>query len=384
MTYILQPAAGDTEAGIHILIVGVDKYSYLHDEEGVPLELGVGFNVLDAPSHSCRLLADWFASGHLNHTDLQVKSIDVLASRCIMRAQGARRKAEIPSFENVRRAIERWYKLGHQSKDNLLVFYFCGHGVRHAAQSHSLLCADFGSHSLSPFDHAISYEGFESGMRSCAANRQIFLLDTCRTPASELTNQFSGIGADMVARRAPADLTEVSQSVLWATAGGAQAWAPNGAPSVFAETFLQCLRGSAAETDFISGATVATATSIQRAMVKYLSAVADTGQEPQTAQPVGKAFPLHVFGNELSVPVVVRCNPDMHTPSASLSCVKDGVLVKRRAPYPLIRPDRWVFELPQGDYTFRAVSSIDSLQRGEIAHNSIPPLAFVRIPMVRK
>lgn len=384
MAYILQPAVGDTEAGIHILLIGVDKYPHLHDEDGTPSELGIGFNVLNAPSHSCKSLTDWFANGRLRHTDLKVKSIDVLVSRGSVQAQGARVKVEAPTFQNVQRAIERWYKLGHQSEDNLLVFYFCGHGVQHSARNHSLLCADFGADSLAPFDHAIHYEGFERGMRSCAARRQIFLLDTCRTAATELTSQFDGFGRDIVARRVPGEATRVSQSVLWATAGGAQAWAPNGAPSVFAETFLQSLRGGGAEQDYGSGKTIATIVSIQRAMAKYLAAVSDINQEPQTEQPVGNSFTLHVFDDELSIPVVVRCSPDEHTQSASLSCLKDGSLVERRKPYPLTRPDRWVFELPQGDYTFCAVSSIDRQHRGEIGQRSTPPLTFVRIPMVRK
>ncbi|VBT21742.1 Uncharacterized protein containing caspase domain [Burkholderia pseudomallei] len=385
MTYILQPVADDSEPGIHILLVGVDNYPYLHAKDGLPTELGDGFDVLDAPSYSSNLLARRFADGDLLRLpDLEVKSIDVLSSRGTVPVLNSRIKPENPSFENVRRAIERWYELGQQSEDNLLIFYFCGHGVQHSARRHSLLCGDFGSHKLSPFDHAIDYEGFESGMRSCAARRQIFLIDTCRTSASELTNRFSGTGSGVVARRAPVDLTNVAQSVIWATAGGAQAWAPDREPSVFADAFLRCLRGGGAELDYKTGGMVATAASIQRAMTQYLWAVTDADQEPQTEQPIGKAFNLHEYGNELHVPVVVRCNPEAHTPGASLSCLKDGVTVKKRRPYPVIRADRWVLELPQGDYTFRAVSSADRQYQGEIAGKPLPPLALVRIPIVRK
>ncbi|WP_196485282.1 caspase family protein [Burkholderia vietnamiensis] len=384
MTYILPPTNGDSEPGIHILLVGVDNYPHLHAKDGSPTDLGAGFNVLDAPSYSSNLLAQRFAAGDLRLPDVTVKSIDVLSSRGTVPLLHSRIKPENPTFDNVRAAIERWYALGEQSEENLLVFYFCGHGLQHSARSHSLLCADFGSHKLSPFDHAIDYEGFESGMRTCAASRQIFLIDTCRASATELTNQFSGTGRSVVARRAPDDLSRVSQSVLWATAGGAQAWAPDSEPSVFASAFLQCLRGAGAELDIRSGATVATAASIQRAMAAYLWAVADVDQEPQTEQPIGKTFTLHEYGNELQIPIVVRCNPEEHTPTASLSCLKDGAIVKRRRPYPSTRADRWVFELPQGDYTFRAVSSIDRQYKGEITHDSFPPLALVRIPIVRK
>ncbi|MFM0059658.1 caspase family protein [Paraburkholderia phytofirmans] len=384
MAYIVKPPSGNTGPGIHILLIGVDKYPHLHDAKGTPSELGTDFDVLDAPTHSCKLLANWFAGGNLRHGGLSIKSVDVLASRAVGRGQGSRPRTEEPTFENVRLAIERWYDLGDQSPDNLLVFYFCGHGLQQTVGTHSLLCADFGAHKHAPYDHAIHYEGLESGMRSCAAKRQIFLLDTCRTVSGEILNRFNGRGHDVVARRAPADLGETSQSVIWATAGGAQAWAREGAPSVFAQAFLQCLRGGAAIQDVNTGTVIANAMSIRTAMAQYLAAVADIDQEPQISQPVGKAFKFHEFGQHLSIPVVVRCSPPENTPGANLSCRQNGGTIRKRRPLANMGSDRWLLELPQGNYTFRAVSYYDSQHEGEIAQATFPPLASVRIPMEQK
>ncbi|WP_158647087.1 caspase family protein [Paraburkholderia azotifigens] len=382
MTYIVEPPTGDTTPGIHILLIGVDRYEYLHEEDGTHRELGAGFSVLDAPTHSCKLLGEWFANGNLRNRGFTVKSVDVLASRAAGAADVTTTDYEQPTFGNVRKAIERWYKLGQLSPDNLLVFYFCGHGMRHSEGNHSLLCSDFGAHDLAPFDHAIHYEGLERGMRTCAANRQLFLLDTCRAPLPAFTNNFTEFGNAIVARRAPDDLGAVSQSVLWATAGGAQAWVLYGAPSVFATTFIQSMKGGAAIYDARSEGMVATASSIQYAMAQYLAVVTGVDQEPESGQPVGKTFTLHKFGDDFSIPVVVRCDPDEYSAGASLSCQDaSGIDVKTRQPYATEPDHRWILDLSPGSYTFHAACNLSTPCQGTVTKDARPPIAVVRIPM---
>jgi hypothetical protein len=383
MTYILKPNDGDSAPGIHILLVGVDSYPHLSGAASDALGLRDDLPELDAPSHSCALLGDWFSSGNLKHPRLPVRSIDVLATAT--HSQALRDKKillEPPTFENVRLAITRWHTLGEASADNLLLFYFCGHGLQSGTNTHSLLCADFGAHALSPFDHAIHYEGLELGMRACAAQSQIFMIDACRTAHPQMMRDYSGPGQAVIGRRPPEDMVRVSQSVIWATSGGARAWAYNRNPSMFAQAFVKCLKGGAAINDTGTGIPVATAGSIKEAMAQWISAIAESPQEPQLAQPTGKSFIFHQFRANLKVPVVVKCTPADETKQANLSCnPKDGGL-KRQKSSP--RSGRWLLDLPRGSYTFQAVSAKNPKRSGEVMCHAHPPLLSVYIPMRRK
>lgn len=351
MTYLKKPVRGDTQPGIHVLLIGVSNYFHLPGGKKTPFPEGAGFQPLDAPDFSCRKLGDWFSQERLAHPTLDIKSIDLLASNVKFGLHPDRVTVDVPTFANVQAAVDRWFTLGNLSPDNLLIFYFCGHGLQQGVASHSLLCADFGSLSNNPFAHAVHYEGLEAGMRTCAAKQQVYLLDICRRTDQEIDRKFSGPGSALVGRLAPMDSTDVAQSVIWATSGGREAWGRDRSPSAFAEAFIKSFDGAAATTHSRMNGMFATPKSISTATAAWIDAKREIQQEPQLSQPVGQNFILHKF-DTFKVPVFVRCDPNERTEEADLSCWQENRRVKGRSGgrgY-----DYWHVDLPQGTYTFRA------------------------------
>jgi len=371
MTYLKAPVAGDTAPGIHILLVSVTEYFHLPGGNKRQFAYGQGFQVLDAPDHSCKALGDWFYQGKLAHPTLPIKSIDMIASK--VKLQGA--AIEKPTFANVSRAINRWHDLGELSEDNLLIFYFCGHGLMDGVTTHSLLCADFGANNNGPFDHAVYYEGLERGMRANRAKKQVFMLDICRRTDTEITNRFRGPGGDVIGRLPPADITDVSQSVIWATSGGAQAWSRDKSPSVFAQAFIKAFDGGAATDDPTMPGVFASVASIRTATAAWIKALGQAAQEPQVSQPTGREFPLHRFTN-VKIPVFVRCDPQNRTNGANLSCWEQG---RRLRSSKAGRPfDFWHIDLPHGTYTFKASHPLGNGQISKLVHPPLSPI-FIRL-----
>lgn len=368
MTYLKAPMPGDTEPGIHILLVGVTDYFHLPGGKLTPFELGAGFDVLDAPDFSCKAVADWFLE-KLAHPSLPLKSVEMLASN--VRRQGV--ALDRPTFSNVRGAINRWHDLGNLSEENLLIFYFCGHGLQDGFTTHSLLCADFGLNKNDPFEHAVHYEGLESGMRACAARKQVYLLDICRRQEPEISRGFRGPGSSIITRVAPPDAADVAQSVIWATSGGAEAWSRHRRPSVFAEAFVKAFEGGAAVSDPYMPGAFANAASIRAATAAWIKARGEVAQEPQVSQPAGQSFLLHKFSS-VKVPVFVRCSPIHRTSDADFSCWSGGQRLRSsKAGRPA---NYWQIDLPNGNYTFKAKlpGSI-----GEASSLVFPPLMPVFI-----
>lgn len=372
MTYVKAPKRGDTDPGIHVLLIGVSDYFHLPG--GRPRNQfahGSSFQPLDAPDFSCKAIGEWLVKGGLVHPTLPIKSIEMLGSSISM--QGV--KLDVPTFANVNAAINRWVVLGDAVQENLLLFYFCGHGIQRGVGSHSLLCADFGAHSNNPFAHAIDYENFERGMRACGARQQVFLLDACRSAVPDVTENFFGAGDPIVTRRPPQDMTEVSQAVIWATSSGSEAWARGRKKSIFAEAFIKAFEGGAAQKDMLSPMIFADPDSLKKAMVAWITANGEVAQEPQFTQPVGQRFPLHEFA-DVSVPVFVRCWPTHETINAQLSCWQDSVSLRQgRAKQP---QNFWRIDLPEGEYTFKAkLDGIVSEERGLV----YPPLhpVFIKV-----
>lgn len=376
MTYLRRPTTGDTEPGIHILLIGVTDYFHLPGGRGAPFEPGNSFPPLDAPDYSCRELGNWFLEGNLRHPTLPIKSIEVLASKLRFTDEnGVTQKVGAPSYAEVSAAIDRWYALGNLSPENLLIFYFCGHGLQNGSSTHSLLCADFGERANAPFQHAIHYEGLESGMRACAARQQIFILDMCRNTEPDITNSYRGSGSPVVERLPPEDMPAVSQSVIWATSANEEAWAQNKKPSLFAQAFMKSFYGAAATVDAGSSAAVANAASIRAATLAWISATGGALQEPQYTQPTGRQFAIHQF-DDVRVPVIVKCMPEQLTAEADFSCWQSSRRLRKSASTAR-RTQYWHVDLPQGAYTFRA--SFPSGDESEVADFVYPPLKPVFI-----
>lgn len=373
MTYLKSPIPDDTQPGIHVLLIGVSNYFHLPGGKGKPFPEGAGFQSLDAPDFSCRELGDWFYQERLAHPTLEIKSVDLLASNVKFGLRPNRVAVEVPTFENVQAAVDRWFTLGNLSSENLLIFYFCGHGLQQGVASHSLLCADFGRLPNNPFAHAVHYEGLEAGMRTCAAKQQVYLLDICRRTEPEINGKFAGPGSALVGRLAPMDSTDVAQSVIWATSGGREAWARNKHPSAFAEAFIKSFEGGAATTHSRMNGMFATPRSISAATAAWIDAKREIQQEPQLSQPVGQHFILHRF-DTFKVPVFVRCNPDDKTNEADLSCWQGTQRLKRRSGgrgY-----NYWHVDLPQGNYTFKAKLEDFVIETSQLIY---PPLTPVLI-----
>jgi hypothetical protein len=111
-------------------------------------------------------------------------------------------------------------------KENLAVFYFCGHGVS-VGQQAALLLADFGEPGRE-FVGAVDVNVLCGTMKNARAVRQAYLFDCCRTHADDLYLHEPSIGPSIICQLAlERNHNESTQQfALFPTIDGEQAFGP--------------------------------------------------------------------------------------------------------------------------------------------------------------
>lgn len=242
--------AGDP--GTHVLIIGVGRYTYGKDTELRSIVAG-DLGQLSSPPISARAVADWFI-GHFHHPEKPLASVALLLSQDEDQAylppgpDGAEPVlTPRATLANVKAAARRWTERLKANKDNMAVFYFCGHGLS-MGDNASLLLEDFGDPE-NAYDGAIEFSELLATMKNCPAGQQAFFADCCRTNADQLYRHEDRIGIRIVSmvspdgRRPPAP----RQFVLFPTIDGEQAFGIAKEKSIFTRAMLEAMSFAAAD-----------------------------------------------------------------------------------------------------------------------------------------
>jgi hypothetical protein len=242
--YTTQTAPGSP--GTHVLIIGVGDYRSINGASG----LVPGMGPLTSPPVSARKFADWILTEFRN-TECPLASVAMLISDHADKSyeipgSGKKQKLAGASTANVKKAVDAWLARGNSSPDNLMIFYFCGHGMA-AGMELALLLNDFGKDPNEPMQAAIDFRRFYLGMDKCAARKQVYFIDACREATSALIETTGSSGRALVETtlQPGPDKKPRQGSVFYATLAGDAAFSRSGQVSVYTEALIKALRISA-------------------------------------------------------------------------------------------------------------------------------------------
>jgi len=334
----------------HVIAIGVGAYDHLEGGAGVTSRYSEGMGQLTSAAVSVRAFADWVI-GEFHNPDKPLASVRLVASglpRDSYRHPLRNHQIRIPAatMAEVRKAIVEWKAEGDKSIDNLLVFYFVGHGLAKGALQ-SLLLREVGADDEAPMgDGAIDFTQLRVGMQRCEARQQLYFIDACRSISDKLLGNgyagqpiiqpgLSGYRGDL-ACEAP---------VYFATLLGDEAYARPNKVSVYTDALLRSFRGAAS--DDAEGDWRVRTTNLTTALDFFMRRAREAGleilQKPSSTDT--SAFFFHYLRKPPEIPVVLRCDPEAAHAHVVFEYPVSGV-VQRRSGGPL------EVDLETGQYHF--------------------------------
>lgn len=363
----------------HALLIGVGHYPHLPGG-GDPNQFAdhEGMGQLSSPPHSVRALAEWLCS-HYRNPAKPLGSLELLISDrqpLSFAAPGepfvAVERATMPTMQH---AVKAWKARGDNNPENLLFFFFCGHGIASGLLT-ALLLEDFGSDTNAPLRSAIDFNGFYLGMDKCAARQQVFFVDACRVASTTLIEAADYKGDPIiygsVRRLHPG---RRSAPIYYSTVAGDRAYGRPGQPSVFAEALIRSFDG--AGSDDAEGDWRVETDTLHRGISFLAERMMESAEGLEQVPPVDQLthFTLHHLENKPIVPVSVGCRPRERNPDAVLT-YNDGASETQR-PVPEARD--WSLDLPEGDYRFVARLPGPPLDERPVSCHVRPPYRRVTI-----
>ncbi len=247
---VFEDPVRDAEApSTHVLLVGVGHYAYGRGP-GASL-VGGDLEQLTSPPISARAMADWFLNSFQNR-EKPLASLSLVISEAQPRPyqsprDGVAIQPPAATLDGVQDAAKCWAARAGANKENLAVFYFCGHGAS-LGQAAALLLEDFGKPGAE-FDGAIEFDTLRGTMRNSPAIQQAFLLDCCRTNADDFYRNETTIGSRIVS--IPSLMrghdTPAQQFVLFPTIDGEEAFGIKDKVSAFTSSIIDAMSFAAAD-----------------------------------------------------------------------------------------------------------------------------------------
>lgn len=336
--------------GVHALLIGIGNYPFLEDGKfSDRFGDAQGMGQLASPPRSIAALTRWLIDHHEMQDGQSLRSLAVLCSGNSGLKDHQGKKVATANFANVRSAVDAWFDRGDSHPDNLMFFYFCGHGVTTGAE-HSLLLENFGDTPRDPFYTAAMDIGkCLTGMRRCKAKRQIYLIDACRTVQDGYLRNYQNSGAGFIDATAHSNLGEVQQAVLWSTSLGHQAFGDAKRGSLFASSMLEALKGAACTLDD-EGAWVVKPIGLKEGLDMVMRRHTQTLGQIVSLDQVSHNFPFHYFAGDPKVPATVRCKPTESIAQAKLQCRSPSSGFQES--WPAGEYEQWQIDLHVGDYEF--------------------------------
>ncbi len=344
MTHVFKQAVNGPAT--HVLVIGVGAYAHLIGGTGPLLKDEHGsLGQLSSPPISARKIADWFVDHH-RHPDKPLASLRLLLSE--PQASPYRgHVVDVASIALIEKEILAWKAAGDQNAENLLLFYFCGHGLGSGSDM-ALLASDFGENPNNPMDGALDLRRLALGMLGrCEAKHVVYFVDACRM-SNELTDEGDFWGRVPVGPKKPKSGRQ--GPIFNSTLLGDKAYSKRDQPSYFTQALLHGLDGAGADNS--EGDWRVSTTQLKRAIDGFIQRRVEAGTMSLQIAPASNltSFDLHYLPGEPLVPVFVECRPDAANGLARFACKTNGVLLHERAP----DSSRWELVLGVGTYSFEA------------------------------
>jgi hypothetical protein len=366
----------------HAIVIGVGDYPHLLGGEGLTTEFNDGMGQLTSPPESARHFARWLIEDYHNPI-AQLATVALLVSDATTdqfenpktHTQHVVKRAEMSIVDP---AVRQWKRRGDVTPDNLLVFFFSGHGMAQGADS-SLLLSDYGANEDNVLSGAIDFSTFHLGMARCSAKRQLYFIDACRVGTDTLMESLGNNGMPIISPAA-SELRDIESPVFYSTLAGAKAFGRQHKPSSFTEMLLKGLEGGGAH-DIHEDWRIST-TRLKEAIDLYMERAVAAGEKRKQVPPANNltTFDFHFLQNERPrADVFIGCMPENATALATLNCEPLEVGIEE----PKKRNERasslWQISLKSGSYNFSA-SFDDNRFRSNVRQSIIrPPLREIRI-----
>lgn len=367
------------EPATHVLIIGVSAYPHLSGGTGKLSADNDGMGQLTSPGLSARDLAAWACTG-FNHPGKPLKSVSLLLSepeldpfldpRCV----GAPLEPGKADAATARDAIKEFHKRGDACEGNLLIFYFCGHGIS-SGNDTALLLSDYGANPLNALEGALDFRRLRAGLARCKASEQVYFIDACRASSDTLLDNDGYAGAVLFGGGPrPQELATLSAPVFYATLNGAKAYARPAMRSVFTGALIRALEDLGAEDEM--GDWRVSTNRLQTAIEHVAGREAEQIERRQTpvATDVSNIY-VH-FPRRLPLALVyVTVEPADDLDKGPLTYVYESG-VSEAAPVSGRNGAVWELELPAGQYDFK----LEVLPSHKVARNTVrPPFRKVQL-----
>jgi len=342
----------------HALVIGVGYYAHLPGGKGAEFPDHEGLEQLTSPPESAKSFANWLLNTYNNPTK-PLGTLEMLISAednsPFELPNGDEMTVEAAKFEQVQTAINSWIDRGDKDPDNLLMFFFCGHGVSRGYAT-SLLMEDFGKNQRNPLQHALSFREFYDGMDTCKARQQCYFIDACRTASPGLITRYNNYTGDPVLPGSAYLAAERTRAapIFYATVPGSNAYGRPSQPSMFTESLLKALSG-AGSTDLEEEGEFRVDTNtlnqgLHHLLRRTVSDPRGIGQVISVDELVN--FTLHYLRKNPVIPVTIGCKPKEANLEAQLSYLGPQAAEVTKRLYE--EETDWYVDLELGDYHFYA------------------------------
>ena len=278
--------------------------------------------------------------------------------------------ADHATIDKIREAYVNWRARCDRNKDNIAIFYFCGHGVEENEQY--LLAEDFGENALSPWLGSFAFDSTRRAFNDCRTETQCFFVDACRKiPAELLLTRPTGIPLEDPGARVSEcryDLT------IKAAARNESAFSAPSKPSYFVQALIKALTGSASEQDE-NGATWSVNTGKIASSINTVMGMVKTSEGTrQRCKPIiTELTKLVTIEGTPTVPFTISCNPKAANRVVKLSSMHmtwplPAAVLRKRAP--------WKREVFPGNYHTEAVFDAGDFRNTQQEFNVIPPICI--------
>ena len=338
----------------HALLIGVGCYPHLIGGNGPLYAEHGGMQQLSSPPLSAVAFAEWLISS-FDHPAKPLGSVALLASGTgsvdfTHPITGVSVSPEAPTFANLVAAVKEWKARGDSCPDNLMLFYFCGHGIANGPDL-ALILQDFGEDPDMALESALDFRRFHIGMERCRARHQCFFVDACRTGDSNIIHAAGYAGRPIFTPTTRRDRTLPlrQKPVFYSTFAGERAQSRIGQVSLFTDALLRAFKGGGA--DDTTGDWWVDTSQLQKTVQFMMERAHEQGFPSAQINPVDdmSTFPLHHLAVDPAVPVVIGCRPVDFNQHATLSWSGSGITQQR-----LPENTDWDTDLQLGDYTFSA------------------------------
>jgi hypothetical protein len=377
-----EPVAGPAT---HAIILGVGAYPHLNGGGGAVTPDHDGMGQLSSPPISARAFADWLIRS-FNHPGKPLSTVALLVSAATAeRFENPRTHracdVEPATSATATTAIKEWKERGDGNAANLMIFYFCGHGITEGTVT-ALLLADFGADPQNSLEGAIDLYRLRLGLQRCRATEQCFFIDACRTRSATLATAQGYAGKIVVqpGRRDPTWERPVLAPVFYATFDGDKAYGLPGKPSFYSQALIKALEGWGADDE--NGTWRVTTSRLADVLEDAVKRKAQEFDRLQltNSDAMNKIYLHHLTGSP-TVPIYVTSEPPLASISdATLNYGLSGSALLPAPPAGRSGTD-WEIEVSAGIYDFAA--HYPTGETGEARNMTVRPPPYRPIAMRR-